>query len=143
MIEYMVWFWLGLFVVALLLEIVTADMISIWFSLAAVPSFILALLGASVLWQILVFLVIAAILLFLTRPVMKKYMKTNEIKTNIDAIIGSKGVVIKEITPDTVGRIKIKYIEWSAISNEHIGMDHLVRVLDVDGNKLIVEKIED
>jgi membrane protein implicated in regulation of membrane protease activity len=143
MIEYMVWFWLGLFVVALLLEIVTADMISIWFSLAAIPSFILALMGAGILWQILVFLVIAAILLFLTRPVMKKYMKTNEIKTNIDAIIGSKGVVIKEITPDTVGRIKIKYIEWSAISNEHIGMDHLVRVLDVDGNKLIVEKIED
>jgi membrane protein implicated in regulation of membrane protease activity len=143
MVEYMVWFWLGLFVFALLLEIFTADMISIWFSLAAVPSFILALVGAGLVFQIILFLVIAAVLLFLTRPIMKKYMKTNEIKTNIDAIIGSKGLVIKEITPDTVGRIKIKYIEWSAISSENIGLDHMVRVLDVDGNKLIVEKIEE
>jgi len=143
MLEYMVWFWLGLFVVALLLEIFTADMISIWFSLAAVPSFILALVGAGLLSQILVFLVIAATLLFLTRPVMKKYMKTNEIKTNIDAIIGSKGLVIKEITPDTVGRIKIKYIEWSAVSSQLIEPNQYVRVLDVDGNKLIVEKIEE
>jgi membrane protein implicated in regulation of membrane protease activity len=143
MVEYMVWFWLGLFLFALLLEIFTADMISIWFSLAAVPSFILALVGAGLVFQILLFLVIAAVLLFLTRPIMKKYMKTNEIKTNIDAIIGSKGLVIKEITPDTVGRIKIKYIEWSAISSEKIGLDHMVRVLDVDGNKLIVEKIEE
>ncbi len=142
MIEYMVWFWLGLFVLALVIELFTADMISIWFSLAAVPSFVLALAGANVILQSVVFVLVTAVLLLLTRPAMKKYMKTNEIKTNVDAIIGKTGVVVKAVTSDMPGRIKIANMDWSAISKENIEVGIHVRVLDVEGNKLIVESIE-
>ncbi len=141
MFEYMVWFWLALFVVALVLELFTADMISIWFALAAVPSFILALINVNPVVQIVLFAIVTAVLLLLTRPVVKKYMKTNEIKTNVDAIVGMTGPVIKEITPDTIGKIKIRYMEWSAISNETLVVGDMARVLDVEGVKLIVEKI--
>jgi membrane protein implicated in regulation of membrane protease activity len=142
MIDYMVWFWLGLFVLALVIELFTADMISIWFSLAAVPSFVLALAGAHVIVQSVVFVLVTAVLLLLTRPAMKKYMKTNEIKTNVDAIIGKTGVVVKAVTMDMPGRIKIANMDWSAVSKENIEVGIHVRVLDVEGNKLIVESIE-
>ncbi len=142
MLEYLVWFWLALFVVALILELFTADMISIWFALAAVPSFIMALVSINPVIQIITFALVTATLLLLTRPVVKKYMKTNEIKTNVDAIVGMTGPVIKEITPDTIGKIKIRYMEWSAISNETLVVGDMARVLDVEGVKLIVEKIE-
>jgi membrane protein implicated in regulation of membrane protease activity len=142
MLEYMVWFWLALFVVALVLELFTADMISIWFALAAVPSFIMSLVSINPVIQILTFAVVTAALLLLTRPVVKKYMKTNEIKTNGDAIVGMTGPVIKEITPDTIGKIKIRYMEWSAVSKETLVVGDMARVLDVEGVKLIVEKIE-
>ncbi len=142
MIEYMVWFWLGLFVFALVIELFTADMISIWFSLAAVPSFVLALVGAHVIVQAIVFVLVTSILLLLTRPAIKKYMKTNEIKTNVDAIIGKTGIVVKEITLDLPGRVKIGSMDWSATSKEALTVGKHVKVLDVEGNKLIVESME-
>lgn len=142
MLEYMVWFWLGLFVLALVIELFTADMISIWFSLAAAPSFILALVGASILTQSVVFVLATAVLLLLTRPAVKKYMKTNEIKTNVDAIVGKTGVVVKTITTDLPGRVKIGSMDWSATSKTSIEIGSHVKVLDVEGNKLIVESIE-
>jgi len=138
MLDYMIWFWLGLFVIALVAELLTSDMISIWFALAALPSFVLALAGAHIIIQIVVFIIIAFALLLFTRPVVKKYMKTNEIKTNAESLIGKQAICIKQITPDTIGRVKVQYIEWSAISKETIEVGQHVRILDIEGAKLIV-----
>lgn len=140
MLEHMVWFWLALFVVALIIEIVSADMISIWFALASIPSFIIALLEGHIVVQIVSFIFFTAILLILTRPVVKKYLKTNEIKTNVDAMVGMTVTVIKDIRPDEIGRVVVRAIDWAAMSKETILVGEHARVLDVDGNKLIVEK---
>ncbi len=143
MLEYMVWFWLAFFVIALVVEVITADMISIWFALAAIPSFIIALVfEESLVWQIVSFILISGVLLFLTRPVVKKYLKTNEIKTNVNAMVGVKVQVTKVITPESVGRVVFRSLDWAAISKETINIGEYARVLDVDGNKLIVEKID-
>jgi membrane protein implicated in regulation of membrane protease activity len=139
--EWMLWIWLGLFVAALFIEFATSDMVSIWFALAAIPSFILALFEVHVVIQVLLFIVIAILLLVLTRPVVMKYFKTNEIKTNVDSFIGATGTVLSEITPDTIGRVKVKNQEWSAISNQTILVGEHIRILDVEGVKLIVEKV--
>lgn len=140
--EWFIWLWLSIFVVALFLEFITADMVSIWFSIAAIPSFIMALLGVNPIIQIIVFIVLAILLLLLTRPFVMKYFKTNEIKTNVDAIIGAIGVCSERIVINEIGHVKIKNQIWSAISNQTIEIDERVRVLDVEGVKLVVEKID-
>lgn len=140
--DWFLWLWLGIFIVALLFEFVTADMVSIWFSLAAIPSFILALLNVSPFVQIIVFVILAIVLLVLTRPVVLKYFKTNEIKTNVDAIIGSIGTCTEKIVINEIGHVKIKNQTWSAISNQTIEVDDHIRVLDIEGVKLVVEKID-
>lgn len=140
--DFMIWFWLALFLLTLILEIFTADLVSIWFSLAAIPSFIMALIDLHIAWQIASFILIAAVLLLLTRPVVKKYLKTNEIKTNVDAMVGMTVTVTKEIRPNEVGRVVVRSLDWAAISKETITVGEKARVLDVEGNKLIVEKIE-
>lgn len=142
MLDYMVWFWLALFVVAIIIEVISADMISIWFALAAIPSFIIALLEGHIAWQIISFIFITAVLLILTRPVVKKYLKTNEIKTNVDAMVGMTAKVVKEIRPNEVGRVVVRSIDWAAMAKETILVGEQVRVLDVDGNKLIVQRID-
>lgn len=139
--EFLIWLWLGIFVFALIFEFITTDMVSIWFSLAAVPSFILALLNVEPIVQIIIFVFMAALLLLFTRPVVLKYFKINEIKTNVDSVIGQEGEVTIEITDNTVGRVKLRSQEWSAISIEPIKVGEKIRVLDVEGNKLIVKKI--
>ncbi|MFA5471572.1 MAG: NfeD family protein [Acholeplasmataceae bacterium] len=139
--EWLIYLWLGIFVGALAFEFVTADMVSIWFSLGAVPSFILALINVGPVIQIITFVLVTAVLLLFTRPVVLKYFKVNEIKTNVDSIIGQEGFVISKITENTVGRVKLRAQEWSAISDEDIDVDEKIRVLDVEGVKLIVKKL--
>jgi membrane protein implicated in regulation of membrane protease activity len=141
MLDYMIWVWLVLFVLAVILEFATLDFVGIWFAIAAIPSFILALFGVHPVIQFVVFALITVVLLFLTRPVVVKYFKTNEIKTNVDSIVGTVGIVTKEITPLTIGTVKMPNVEWSAISKDAIEVGAHVRVLDVEGVKLIVEKI--
>jgi len=140
--EYLQWVWLAIFIGALLFEFVTADMVSIWFSLGAIPSYILALFSVNPVVQIILFFIITALLLYFTRPVVLKYFKTNEIKTNVDSVIGQKAVCIEKITEDTIGEVKLKTQVWSAISREPIEVNEHVRILDVEGVKLIVEKIK-
>ncbi len=138
----LLWLWLGIILVSLVVEFLTSDMVAIWFTAAAIPSFVLALLDINEVLQIVAFVVISVLLLSLTRPFVMKYFKTNEIKSNVDAIMGQSGVVTKQITPNTVGRIKIRSGEWSAISKVTINEGEEVRVLDIEGVKLIVERIE-
>jgi membrane protein implicated in regulation of membrane protease activity len=110
--EWLIWLWLGIFVGALAFEFITADMVSIWFSLGAVPSFILALFQVNPVIQVIVFVVVTAVLLLFTRPVVIKYFKVNEIKTNVDSVIGQEGVVLTKITPNTIGRVQLRAQEW-------------------------------
>jgi membrane protein implicated in regulation of membrane protease activity len=139
--EWMLWLWLGLFISALFVEFATADMVSVWFALASIPSFLLALLNVNFIIQIAVFVVAAILLLVVTRPVVIKYFKTNELKSYVVSYIGSSGTCIQEIKIGLIGRVKVKNTEWSAISNELIEVGDSVRVLDIEGVKLIVEKI--
>ncbi len=140
--EWLEWVWLGIFVLALFIEFITADMVSIWFVIGVIPSYILALFNVNPIVQIIVFFIVTTVLLVFTRPVVMKYFKTNEIKTNVDSVIGQIAVVSERITVDVIGAVKLKTREWSAIANETIEIGEHVRILDVEGVKLIVEKLD-
>ena len=87
--EYTVWIWLAIFVITIIVEAATQDLVSIWFSLGSLVA--LAISGFSVWWvEIIVFLVVSVIALILTRPIMKRLMQRNERKTNTDDFIGKK-----------------------------------------------------
>ncbi len=141
--ETMMIIWLGVFVVALAIEFATADMVSIWFAISAIPSFIISLIvGNELIWlQVLLFVALTVVLFFFTRPVVMKYFKVNEIKTNVDSIIGQEGFVTERITETGKGRVRLRLNDWAAVAHETIEVDEKVRVLDVEGATLIVEKI--
>lgn len=139
--DWFQWMWLGIFLGALLLELSTTHLVSIWISLAAVPTYILSLLDVNPVIQIVVFLVVATLLLLFTRPLVVSYFKTNEIKTNVDSVIGQKAICIERISSNTVGAVQLKTRVWSAISEEDIEVNDEVKILDVEGVKLIVQKI--
>ena len=142
MIEFLVWFWVGVFILAIVLEAATVDFVALWFALAALPSFVIALIGGPLWLQIIVFLIVSILLLAYTRPYMVKYFKKNRIKTNVHAAIGKIAVVSKEITPNSIGAVTLRGIRWSAVSNETIKKGDELRILDIEGVKLIVESIK-
>lgn len=138
----MIWVWLAIFVILLILEFITTDMVSIWLSLAAIPSFILALFNVHILIQLGAYVIVAGALLLFTRPFVIKYFKRHEIKTNVDAIINMEGYVLTKIKKNKIGRVNVKGQSWSAISYEEIDIDEKIIVKDIEGVKLIVEKVK-
>ena len=53
------------------------------------------------------------------------------------------GIVTEEIKKNSIGEIKVDGKRWSAISNMKILVGENVKVLKIDGVKLIVEKEND
>lgn len=140
--EILIWVWVGLFILAIFFEFITLDLVSIWFALAAIPAFILSLFSVEWYIQFAVFVILTLVLFLYTRPIIMKYLKTNEIKTNVDAIIGKIGYATSDIKPGVPGTAKVNNLEWTAISQDTVKQGEAVRILDIEGVKLIVEKNE-
>lgn len=102
------WAWLFLFIFLLIIEILTTDLIVIWFAIGAVVGFVLNILGANFILQMVGFTTASFLTIFFTRPKVINYLKKTQIKTNSNAIIGETGIVLKKISPHQVGEIKVK-----------------------------------
>lgn len=100
----------------------------------------IAFLGYSIYTQCLSAIVISLISFALLRRYVSPLGKTKH-KTNIDALVNQKALVIQTINPNDVGRIKIKGEEWPAITtlNTSFAPHSLVTIIGVQGNKLIVK----
>ena len=143
MMEYMWLVWLVIAVLFIVIEWVTVELLCIWFAGASIVSMILALCELEIGWQITAFCVVSIILIVFTRPVVSRYLKKNESRTNVDSLIGEVATVTKDILPDDRGEVKIRGQFWLAIShdNKEILTDTKVTVLAIEGVKLIVKKL--
>lgn len=137
--------WLALMVVFLMIEGGTVTMVSLWFGAGALASLIVALIGAEVWLQILVFFTVSIVLLASLRPLARKYFTPKLTRTNVDSVIGRTGTVTTAIDNVTgQGRIKLASMEWTARSSsgEPISAGTLIRVDRIEGVKAFVSPLE-
>ena len=141
----MVWIWASVFIVTLVIEIVTVELASIWFTFGSLVSFILALCGVGETVQIVVFLVVSSLLLICLRSIFMRFLKNNKETTNLDSIIGTVHTLQSEIGEEKTGEIKLNGVVWRAVSkdNEAIPAGEKVEIVDVQGNKFLVKKFEE
>ena len=141
----MIYIWLGLTVVFALLEAVSPQLTTIWFALGSVVAFILALCGVkSITVQAIVFVAVSVIALIATRPLVKKVLQKRIEPTNADRNIGETGITLSEINNlEGKGEVNVKGTVWTARSADDtpIPQGVKVRVLRIDGVKLIIEQI--
>lgn len=132
-------------IVAVIIEISTEGLTSVWFAIAALISLILAAFSIRPLIQLIVFVCVTIALLFITRPLVKKFMSKEIIRTNSDRLIQMIGVVTKTISPGEIGEIRVNSELWRAFSlpNETILEGEKVIVNSISGNKLLVSKLKD
>ena len=143
--EYMWGIWLCLSIFFLVVEWMTVELISIWFTGASIVAMILALLNVPLGWQIAAFCVVSVLLIVFTRPIVARYLKRNESRTNVDTLIGEVATVTKEILPDERGEVKVKGQYWLAVATDNnlIEAGKKVSILAIEGAKLIVKKFEE
>lgn len=143
-LDYVTITWAVLIVVFTIVEALTLGLTSIWFAVGSLAALITASLGFGLPVQIIVFVIVAVILLVYTRPIAKKVLKIGHNKTNIDALIGQTGYVVKSIEAKAVGQVKLGGQIWTAKGpgQETFEVDEAVEVLAIEGVKLIVRKVE-
>ena len=62
-------------------------------------------------------------------------------KTNIDKLIGANGVVVRSVTPDTAGLVRVNDEDWRASAEEILYERDAVTVEGIEGVTLIVRKL--
>ena len=137
--------WFVLMLVFLFVEASTVVMVSLWFAVGALAAMIAALLGAEFWLQAVLFVVVSGILLASLRPVFRKYVKPRMTKTNLDAVIGSSGIVTARIdNVQSVGQVKLGAMEWTARSTtgEVIEAGAQVKVDRIEGVKVFVTPVK-
>lgn len=133
-------FWLILVIVLTIIEVATVNLLTIWFVISGIVALILSFFIEDVAIVSTIFAVLGIILLITTRPILKKYLPTQRERTNIDRVIGMKGIVTEEIKKNVIGEVKVDGKKWSAINNKKIEVGEEVIVDAIDGVKLIVRK---
>ena len=133
--------WAVIFIVSVIAELATMQLVSVWFAIGAVAAFIASFFLPFGL-QLAVFAVVSVICFIASRPLIKKLM-VNFTPTNIDKEIGSRALVIEAIDEkNKTGRIRLNGVDWNAytIDGSLIEKDEPVVVKQISGTKVLVEK---
>jgi membrane protein implicated in regulation of membrane protease activity len=133
--------WLVIAVGLCFLESMTVQLICIWFAGGAFVAMGAAFLGAPLNLQLVLFVITSVLVLVFGRPFLKKRLTPKKTATNVDALIGTSGVVNEGIGIDK-GRVQAGGLSWAAradLDGAEIPEGATVRVLAIDGVKLIVE----
>ncbi len=130
--------WLYLTIILLVIEMITFNLITIWFASGAVAAMFTSLFTDNVNIQITVFLAVSTLTLMVIRPIVSKYLRVKVIKTNLDSVVGKIGIVTKGIEDTEHGEVKVLGKYWTAKADTKIKEGSKVEILAIDGVKLIV-----
>ncbi|WP_455253926.1 NfeD family protein [Ruminococcus sp.] len=135
--------WGGLFVLTVLAEFATQQLVSIWFAAGALAGFLAACFGASPVVQIVLFVVISVVLLIFTRPIVRRIFSFG-IKDTNNQEVGRIAVVIQTVDPiHNTGRVRLDGVDWIAVSQDGtvIPESTSVRIEAISGTKLLVSRL--
>lgn len=136
------YFWLTVVIILSIIECMTIDLVTIWYIASGLCTIVLSLFIDNFVIQFAFFTILGTILLITTKSFLKDVLKSKDIKTNFDRVIGMKGIVTEEINENSIGEVKVDGKRWSAISDKKIDLNKEVVILDIDGVKLKVEEVK-
>lgn len=137
--------WGVIFVLAVIAELASMQLVSIWFAFGAAGAFCTALAKWGFTAQLGIFVLISVLLLLITRPVLK-HLKVKEPPLNAQKGVGETAVVIEEINPALgTGRARNNGVDWMAVSETGVVIpkDSIVIISRIDGAKLVVNQATD
>lgn len=140
----MVWIWLAVTIVAIVIELITPELVSLWFAVGGIVGIVFSFIPGLPWWgEVIIFAIVSMALLLSVRPVLKKYFHHRSVATNADRIIGKEVRMLSHADFDNLGSAKIGDVVWSVKSENETSLleNEIVRVVAVDGNKLIARHV--
>ena len=134
-------FWIVAAVAFGILEAATVQLVSVWFCISSVVSAFAAYITHNTTVSVVVFVVVSAILVAATRPLVKSRIIVKPQPTNTDRIIGKKAVVITAIdSSKNEGQVKVDGQIWSAKCDDAVSEGETVEIEKIEGVKVVVKK---
>lgn len=135
-------FWIALAIIFLIGELLSGGFYLLSIGIGAIAAAILNYLQFSITIQIIAFILITVIFIFISRPLYRKLNKnTVDKKSNTERLIGLKAKVTEDIDSHKIGTIKVNGEVWKAISDEKIEKGEEVEIIEIEGIKLKVKKL--
>ena len=121
--------------VFLILEAFTMGFLVFWLSIGSLLAMLVSFITNNVIIQTTVFVISSGILIFATKPLVKKFTQKDNTKTNVYSLVGKKAIVIEDIDWATgSGQIKFEGQVWSARTEEQVNI--------AKGTEVEIEKFE-
>lgn len=133
----MTYIWLIIIVILSIIEFATINLTTIWFVISGIVSLIISFFSDNLSLQVGVFVIFGIILLLLTRKFLTRLIPKKQVKTNLDRIIGMKGIVTNKDN-DTL-EVKVDGKKWSAYSDDKLEIGDEVIIREINSVKLKVE----
>lgn len=150
----LIWLWLGAIVIFGVVEVVTEGMVSIWFVAGSLAALFTCMSGwtlggiSALGTQMIVFALVSAAALAVTRPLVRRFMTKPSIPTNLDRVLGMVAKVTEPVDNEKPsGAVYVDGKTWTARSADGsvIPAGTQVKVQKIEGVKLLVqfsEKVE-
>ena len=107
-------FWLLLAGICVIIESFTLGFFVFWFAIGALFALIVSLFTTNIIIQSVVFVVTSTLLLLLTKPLIKSFVKIPKAKaTNVYGLINKEGIVLENIDSlNSTGKVKVNGELW-------------------------------
>ncbi|WP_308149624.1 NfeD family protein [Spiroplasma sp. AdecLV25b] len=138
--------WGLLAITCVTIELLTTNLITIWFALGSIVSLIAGAFGVIWYWQIISFLTTTIITLAIGYPLLKRYIHNKPtLKTNLDGLINQQAEMMNDYPNHhkAPGIAKLDGKTWTVISttNDNFKKGEIVLVTSIIGVKLVIKKI--
>ncbi len=137
--------WLAAVVVLGVVEIATTGLVCIWFAIGSAAALIAAACGVGFWTQAGLFAAVSALMLALTRPLVRKLRNKRFVPTNADRVLGTEAQVTETIDNEqSSGTVYVDGKTWTARSADGavIPAGSRVSVEALEGVKLFVKFIQ-
>ena len=136
--------WIMALVLFIIVEVGTAALTTIWFAGGALVALILSVVKAPLWIQVVAFLCVSLVLLFITRPLAEKFVNKKAVRTNAESLIGKEAVVSVAVNNlQQTGQVLVGGQEWTARTADNakvIEAGSVVIIDRIEGVKLIVSE---
>lgn len=136
------WIWLIIIIGSIAFDMITTDLVSIWFAAGGIVALVLSLFGVTLPFQILAFFVVSIALIATVGRWTRLLLKKGFTPTNVDAYIGQRVVILKQADSLVQGEGRFQGLVWTVICNpdESVEPGDVANIVEVKGNKLVVKK---
>ncbi len=135
--------WSLIFVIALVVEILEPQLVSIWFAAGAFMTLLVQTIFPTLfVIQILVFIVASTLALILSRPLYRQFIRQKSILTNAASMVGKDIKVLTPCDKLTLGKGLFGDVQWTIMTEEdtRFKTNDIATIVALKGNKAVIKQ---